>query len=133
MITISLSLNIFPGGRGRVMVPGCEPSSALTSTTMEEQMRDQNLCSAVMVNVEDVLQAIPGSYIQLMDNMNVISGKRRLILPSCNIRCPCSPCTDWYAILRGLGEVVEGEELRQLLDDCSAFGFESGFNEREWR
>lgn len=77
-----------------IVVPGCEPVSDFTSTTLAANMQ----CNASVIKVEEALEAIPGSTLEFQSN------PRRLffVLPS---GPPLAPnqngTTDWYALLRG--------------------------------
>jgi len=111
-----------------VLVPGCEPISDLTSTTLAANMH----CLASVVAVRDALEAIPGSTLEFQSN------PRRLffVLPSGPPPTPgCGVCVDqpdYYAILRSIGpstslpktivEVDVNQEPGVSVDEaCAAF------------
>ena len=89
----------------KIMVPGCEPTSAFTSPTLAEN-RD---CKVTIVDLADALIAIPEA--------TVISWRNPLtrffVLPDgpppAVGDCNCSR-TDWYALLREIGEEVIAPE-----------------------
>ena len=138
-VDISLKLNIIPGPNGgKVMVPGREPTSALTSTRLDYEINRMGMVAA-MVDVADVLAAVPGSYVDTFDNASGSPtsgfGRKILVFPPRNQTCPCSEQVDYYAILVELGREVSGEELNELLG-CDAFSVDQCAikNEQsEWR
>lgn len=81
-----------------IMVPGCEPVSDFTSTTLAANMQ----CKTSVIKVEDALCKIPGSTLEFQSN------PRRLffVLPSGPpIPAGCNACDtqpDWYAMLRDI-------------------------------
>lgn len=92
-IHISNKLEVWLGNV--ISVPGCEPESGLTSTTLTANRQ----CNASVVSLRDALIAIPGSSLESLNN------PRRLffVLPQ---GPPPDPNTneqiDYYAILRSL-------------------------------
>jgi len=104
----------------KILVPGCEPTSALSSNKLSSWLA-QSGCGGALVNLQDVLDAIPGARVKL--GCNFARGNTRqkwLVLPPCDQDCPPKPCEDWYAILRGLAgeEVIEEERF----DSCDTIG-----------
>lgn len=81
-----------------IMVPGCEPVSDFTSTTLAANMH----CKSSVIKVEDALCRIPGSTLEFQAN------PRRLffVLPSGPPKAPgCNNCDaqpDWYEMLRDI-------------------------------
>ena len=81
-----------------IMVPGCEPVSDFTSTTLAANMQ----CKTSVIKVADALCKIPGSTLEFQTN------PRRLffVLPSGPPRIPgCNDCDsqpDYYAMLRDI-------------------------------
>lgn len=81
-----------------LLVPGCEPVSDFTSTTLAANMH----CKSSVIKVEDALCRIPGSTLEFQAN------PRRLffVLPSGPPRVPgCNDCSaqpDWYEMLRDI-------------------------------
>jgi len=113
MIVIQNRLEVI--GADRVIVPGCEPTSALSSTTL---MRFSD-CGAATVNLYEALAAIPGSSMEYQINNGESNGvrKRWLVLPPYELTCPCVPMLDSYAILKELAK-KEDEEENLLEDEC---------------
>jgi hypothetical protein len=93
-VTIANKLEVLLGNV--IIVPGCEPVSDFTSTTLAANMT----CKTAVIKVEEALEAIPGSTLEFQTN------PRRLffVLPS---GPPLAPNqnggTDWYARLRCIG------------------------------
>jgi hypothetical protein len=87
-------------GTDRLMLPGCEPESTVTSTTL---LRWRN-CPGATVLLADALAAIPGSRLEYQINGGKSNGGRRrwFVLPEFNPDCPCQEHPDYYAILRSL-------------------------------
>lgn len=115
----------------KILVPGCEPTSAFTSPTLAEN-RD---CKASVVDLADALAAIPGSTVIYMSNPR----KKFFVLPDGPPPSPerCSrpsavQCNriDYYALLRDIGAEVDVQNLlcpqinnkpRSVSEICSAF------------
>jgi len=130
-VTIQNRLEVLLGNK--LLVPGCEPTSAFTSPTLAENRE----CNATVVDLGDALEAIPGSTIISWQN------PRRLffVLPEGPPnRFGCIDTTsveDYYAILRGIGEpadmlktIVEVGQPSQTVDVatmCDAFQFKGIF------
>jgi len=130
-VQIEYRLNILPGDHGgRILIPGCEPASTLTSTRMMSEMREAGLCTCAIANVDDVLEAIPGSRIEYLLNSE-LSGKI-LVLPAWDQTCPCTGKQDYYQILRDLCQEVDEEELQELVG-CDSFPATICSSRREWR
>jgi len=109
MIRIQNKLEVRPGNK--IIVPGCEPTSATSSPTLNEN-RD---CPATVVDLGDALDAIPGSSIEFLQSYGNL---RRLLFvlpegPAPGYGCNnCSFVEDYYAILREIGreeEVVKSD------------------------
>ena len=111
----------------KILVPGCEPTSAFTSPTLAEN-RD---CKASVVDLADALEVIPGSTVIYMSNPR----KKFFVLPDgpppspekCAGNCKI---TDWYALLRDIGTEIDAQNLlcpeinnkpRSVSKICSAF------------
>lgn len=104
MIQITNKLQIQPNDT--IIIPGCEPTSAVTSITL---MRNQECCGAV-VNLQDALDNIPGSYVERGPNYGMRFGPARwLVIPLPSPVCPCDGVTDWYQVLRDLACKPEDE------------------------
>jgi hypothetical protein len=84
------------------LVPGCEPTSAFTSPTLAENRE----CKASVVDLKDALEAIPDATIEMWRNPRT----RFFVLPDgpppAMGDCDCKQ-TDWYQILRDIGEEVD--------------------------
>lgn len=88
----------------KILVPGCEPTSAFTSTTLAEN-RD---CKAAVVDLADALDAVPGSTVIYMSNPR----RKFFVLPNgpppspekCSGRCDIE---DWYQKLRDIGSPID--------------------------
>ncbi len=118
-IQVANRLNILPGDRGgRILIPGCEPTSVLSSTTLHKNLK--GICKAAFVHVNDAMEAIPGARIEFISNMERAGGSRVFVLPPYDINCPCCDANDWYEVLRNLAD--SGEE------DCVEAPDPIGFN-----
>lgn len=111
-INIQNKLEVLAGNK--ILVPGCEPTSAFTSTTLAEN-RD---CKASVIDLADALEAVPGSTVIYMSNPR----RKFFVLPNgpppspdCCRPNPCS-CVgeDWYQKLRDVGEEISVDNL----SDC---------------
>lgn len=100
IITQQIQLEVSPNNK--IIVPGCEPTSSLSSRTLSAYMASGNHCRNALVDLQDALQAIPGSYIKYGANFNKGVRQRWLVLPSTNYDCPCENRIDYYEILRNL-------------------------------
>lgn len=107
-IRIANKLEVLTGNK--ILVPGCEPTSAFTSPTLAEN-RD---CTASIVDLADALAAIPGSTVIYIRNPR----KKFFVLPNGPAEDPSvcdNPCVksvqDWYQILRNLGDQVDVPKL----------------------
>ena len=120
-IIIGFKLEILPNNK--IMVPGCEPSSAITSDTLARYKR----CSDVFITLADALIALPGSYVVLGHNWG--EGNRRqkwLVLPDIKLGCNdkganlCNPYDDFYEILRL--NASSDETVTTSYDHCDVVG-----------
>lgn len=103
--SIQNRLEILRGNK--ILVPGCEPTSAFTSPTLAEN-RD---CKVTVVDLADALAAIPDATIVQWSNPRT----RFFVLPSGPPPSPdnCAECKvqpDWYQLLRDIGEEMSLED-----------------------
>lgn len=109
MAYLYLKLAILPNMT--VMVPGCEPTSAITSPGL---LRNFN-CPHPTAKVSDILDAIPGSKIIWIPDYG--ARDRFLELPPIDMSCPCTTHPDYYAIIRSL---ASGEDVvEEKFDYCN--------------
>lgn len=123
MITIQNKIEVISGNK--IMVPGCEPTSAFTSPTLAEN----RVCLASVVSLADALAAIPGSTVIYTSNPR----RKWFVLPSgppptpqkCAGQCRVE---DWYQVLRSLGQTTQvdttlrtGNPPLSVGQICSAF------------
>lgn len=116
MIKIKNRLEILRGNK--ILVPGCEPTSAFTSPTLAENRE----CKMTVVDLADALAAIPEATIVSWGNPRT----RFFVLPDgpppAMGDCDCKQ-TDWYQILRDIGEEIEAETDNRI---CGQPYFSSG-------
>lgn len=114
----SYQLEIRAGNK--ILVPGCEPSSSLTSRTLSAYMAAGKVCKNALVDLSAALAAIPGSYVKYGINFNKGLRQKWLVLPPINISCPCDEYVDYYRILKNL----PGTELpvEEKYDTCDTIG-----------
>lgn len=103
MIEISNRLEILPGNL--IIVPGCEPTSAITSPTL---LRELSCGITPAVRLADALVAIPGATVDVVLNTGG-RGAKWLVLPPSTPGCPCQPVDDWYGVLRALPRIESPE------------------------
>lgn len=113
-ITINRALEVLHGGK--LLVPGCEPTSAVTSITLMIYQRREGSCKNAVVSLQDALDAIPGSRLEFGSNFNS-PRKRWFVLPPFDVNdCPCPHETDWYGVLRSLAQ--EEAPIVEKFDYC---------------
>jgi hypothetical protein len=115
-----------------VLVPGCEPTSTLTSTRMTSEMQRLGLCSCAIVDLQDILDAIPGAYVEYIPNSGYMGSTKILVLPAYDQSCPCAERPDYYATLRSLCREATEEELQEL-SGCDSFSIDQCESRPEWR
>ncbi len=116
------SLNIIPGDRGgRIMIPGCEPGSFLSSPALAVSLAEE--CAGTFAIVEEALEAIPGSSVQFFPNMEFITGYRLFVLPEVALTCPCPDNQDFYQILRDIAVPSTDPDTSNPLGNCSSFDY----------
>ena len=116
--TISLQLNIIPGNK--IIVPGCEPSSNLSSLTLGVFMAKGG-CGSALVDLNLARNAIPGSFVKYGNNYNQ-SGVRQkwFVLPATRPGCPCDQNIDYYGILKSLA--TDNIPETESFDKCDING-----------
>ena len=116
--TIALQLEVL--ATNKIIVPGCEPTSALSSNKLSSWLAEQN-CGSALVDLDDALEAIPGSWVKWGNNFGRGNIRQRwYVLPASDTDCPCASKFDYYSILRDLA----GEELpvEESFDTCDVIG-----------
>lgn len=114
-------------GVNKVVVPNCESSSEVSSVTLE--VNRAKYCKNSMVDLADVLVAIPEAKVIYMNNTGAGNGggvvKKFLVLPSgppppygCSGDCTR---TDWYQILRDIGDGTT--TTSEALPNCETFKY----------
>jgi hypothetical protein len=101
-VNITHQLEIMPNGK--VLVPGCEPTSALSSNVLNSWLA-QSGCGSALVDLDLALAAIPGSHVKLGCNFGRAGTRQKwLVLPGIDTDCPCASYPDYYNILRNLAD-----------------------------
>lgn len=120
MSTPEYSYQLEVKGRNKILVPGCEPTSALTSRTLSAYMAAGKGCKNALVDLNTALQAIPGSYVKYGINFNKGVRQKWYVLPPIPINCPCDQYPNYYEMLRNL----PGTELpiEEEYDKCDTIG-----------
>jgi hypothetical protein len=118
-ITVRGRIEVMPGNK--LMVPGCEPVSALTSTALDEN----RVCAVTVVDLSDALTAVPGSTVEGTYNPR----RKWFVLPSgpapdpsrCDSPGGCNSVPDWYAALRAIGNKTNIQQQEKPVDFCTGF------------
>lgn len=96
-ISIANRLEILAGNV--ILVPGCEPTSAFTSTTLDANRN----CKSSVISVDEALEAVPGATLEFLRNPT----KLFFVLPAGPPSQPgCNDCVstaDYYQALRDHG------------------------------
>ena len=118
MTTINLQLEI--KGINKVLVPGCEPTSSLSSRTLSAYMAAGKSCKNALIDLSLALEAIPGSYVKYGVNFNKGVRQKWFVLPPIDLGCPCPQQIDYYEILRN----IPGSEIpvEEQYDKCDTIG-----------
>ncbi len=114
--TIALQLEVLPGNK--IIVPGYEPSSNMSSKTLGAYLAKNGGNSLVDLHV--ALAAIPGSFLKFGINFNRGFRQRWFVLPPLKPDCPCEPYPDYFDILKGLASNDVPEE--ESFDTCDVNG-----------
>lgn len=99
-ISVAPMLRIWPNFT--VMIPGCEPPSSVSSLRFSAWYQ-HNGCDGGLVDVVDVMNAIPGC--EIVYGVNNGAGQLRqrwLRLPGRTDDCPCPQNIDYYGIMKKL-------------------------------
>lgn len=113
-ISIELRLDILPNNQ--IQIPGCEPISELTSTTLAQRWK----CQHTLVHLRDVLALIPEARVEYGSNWGQQGTRKKwLVLPPRPLIC-CQPYPDWYALLRTIG--VVDEPIVEKYEACDVIG-----------
>jgi len=122
MIRIANKLEVMKGGW--IKVPGCEPTSAITSPSLSVAFQED--CKSVIVKLEDAISAIPGSSVETSLNPKI----QYFVLPygpPPAHGCRDEMCTDWYKILRSIGVPTEEKDVGcEAGKPTDGFGYFSG-------
>ena len=118
VVDISWQLEVLPNNK--LLIPGCEPTSSLSSATLACWMAKAGCKNAIM-DVSVALAAIPGSYLKFGTNYER-GGMRQTwyVLPPVNPECPCQTYPDYYRILRDLAS--EEAPIEETYDACNITG-----------
>ena len=115
-VHIANKIEILPGNI--LILPGCEPASALTSVTLERN----TTCKCSYIRLDVALQAIPTATIVTIRNMNP---KRRFFVlpdgPPPQMGTCCKTYGDWYDVLRdaACGEEPTGPNCEMPVGPCA--------------
>ncbi|MEM3097207.1 MAG: hypothetical protein QXU32_00590 [Nitrososphaerales archaeon] len=114
-IKIANKLEVLPGNV--INVPGCEPTSAMSSVTLSLNMK----CKSSTIPLEMALEAIPGSYIEVRHNPM----RWFFVLPSGPPTQPgCNSCTtieDYYQMLRNAAPPKPSQKMADGHGQCDSF------------
>lgn len=118
-ISIRGRIEVLPGNK--FMVPGCEPVSALTSVSLDEN----RVCATTVVDLADALMVVPGSTVEMTYNPR----RKWFVLPNgpgpdpsqCDQPGCCPSVPDWYAALRSIGNRTKVVQEEKPTDLCNGF------------
>lgn len=115
-ITIKNQLEVFPGNI--INVPGKEPISAITSTTLAANTTP----TASIISLESAMTLIPDAQIVITYNPT----RRFFVLPSgpASVNCPCVAVEDYYKLLRDNAQEIPVNTTTSQQDDdgdCDVF------------
>ena len=102
---------------GRIIVPGCEPTSYVSSLSLAYAFKNKLKCGTGYVSLKKALANIPGSTVKYCKDW----GKGNtttifFVFPAIEKNCSCSDHIDYYAVLRGLA--TEDETITTSYDSC---------------
>lgn len=89
-----------------IIIPGCEPTSALSSATLSYSIA-LNGCEHPKIPVKLVLEKIPGTSVKYGWNFNLGYNQTWLVFPPYLASCPCPDRPDWYSMLRCIAKDIE--------------------------
>lgn len=116
--TFNHQLEVISGNK--VLVPGCEPTSALSSLALSSYLAEAG-CGNAIVDLQDALDVIPGSFVKLGANFNRGNMRQKwLVLPPIDVDCPCDQYPDYYQILRDLAN--DELPIEEKFDACDVIG-----------
>ena len=127
-IIVANMLRVLPNRT--VMIPGCEPPSAVSSLRFSAWYQ-HNGCDGGLVDVDLVLVAIPGSEIVIGVNYGVGNLRQQwLKLPGRSDDCPCPTNIDYYGIMKKLPKYKVEEPVPncdlETADWCMSCGGKGG-------
>ena len=117
MTTIEIKLYVYPGNR--IIVPGTESNSQTTTSVLYQELKKVGITMPSIVTVEQVLEAIPGSKLVIIDNFG--QNARFIVLPPAEVNCPNSCPIDYYKILIDLAKEATPEEISEMGIVCASF------------
>lgn len=118
MTTITYQLPIL--GTNKIVVPGCEPTSTITSKTLNAYLA-LHCCGEATVDLDVALAAIPGSYIKFGTNYNRQGSLQKwFVLPPISLECPCVSYDDYYKILKSVA--TNDHPIEEKYDACDTVG-----------
>jgi hypothetical protein len=118
-VQVSLQLEVKPGGK--ILVPGCEPTSAMSSRTLGMFLQKTGRCKNALVPLNSALAAIPGSYVKFASNFGRGGAAQRwFVFPPTLPGCPCPAVIDYYDMLRNIA--VEELPPTEEFDKCNIAG-----------
>lgn len=118
-INIALQLEILPVGK--IIIPGCEPTSALSSNKLSSWMAQQGCGKNALVDLKKALEAIPGSWVKHANNFNRGGTVQRwFVFPATDTDCPCAERPDYYQMLRDIA--TEELPVEEICNSCDTIG-----------
>ena len=109
-------INVLPGNI--IIVPGTEPSTTVTSTTLELEIRKAGRQSPAIISLKSALELIPGSHVEILSNYNA-PVQKLFVLPEENLLSCCVVHPDWYELLREGSREASDDEKRAIAT-CSS-------------
>lgn len=120
MSTVLITRKLEVIGQDKIQVPGCEPTSAVTSPTLMAFQLKEGTCKNALIDLQVALDNIPGSKIEFYSNFGS-PRKRFFVLPPFDPEaCPCTGEPDWYEVLR---QLATGEApVEERFNPCDIIG-----------